>query len=425
MSLRSAQCQGWQSRYARAILDAVGAIVIGAGQAGLAVSRELCSRGIDNVVLEQSRTGQSWRDRWDSFTLVTPNWTLDLPGSPYDGDDPEGHVARDDIVAYLERYRDQWKLPVREGVRVDRLTPGVLNRFRLRTSIGDLDTDVVVVCTGAFQRPYRPATGVWPASLAVMDASEYRNPDHLPDGDVLVIGSGQTGCQFAEELHLAGRGVYLSCGRAPWAPRRLDGIDAVTWAHRVRFFDQPLSALPTPAARLTANPQTTGARGGHDLHYRTLQALGVRMLGRLSGVNGHRAGFVDDLGASVAFGDARWADLCTALRTDLPRLGYPVPELPTPDPFRYRPIEEIDLHGLGAVIFTSGFRPDYSWIDFDITDPLGFPITQDGRSTTVPGLYFCGVHFMRIRRSAFLFGIGDDATVVADQLATRPQPAAV
>lgn len=398
--------------------------MIGAGQAGLAVSRELSARQVGHVVLEQARTAQSWRTRWDSFTLVTPNWTLDLPGSPYDGDDPEGHVVRDDIVAYLERYRDRWHVPVREGVRVDQLARGTSSRFRLLTSEGELHADEVVVCTGSFQRPYRPASGVWPAGLAVIDASEYRNPDLLPPGDVLVIGSGQTGCQFAEELHLAGRGVYLSCGRAPWAPRRLDGVDAVTWAHRVRFFDQKLSDLPTATARLMANPQTTGARGGHDLHYRTLQALGVRMLGRLSGVNAHRAAFDDDLGASVAFGDARWADLCTALRTGLPPLGYTVPELPTPDPFRYDSVEELDLRRLGAVIYTSGFRPDYGWIDFDITDPLGFPITQDGSSPTVPGLYFCGVHFMRIRRSAFLFGIGDDASVVADQIATRPDAAA-
>jgi putative flavoprotein involved in K+ transport len=292
------------------------------------------------------------------------------------------------------------------------------------TSSGDLSADAVVVCTGAFQRPYRPPAGTWPDDLLVLDATEYRNPMQLPPGNVLVIGSGQTGCQLAEELHLSGRSVFLSCGRAPWGPRRLDEVDIVTWAHRVRFFDQRLDELPSPAGRLLANPQATGARGGHDLHFRTLQRLGVVLLGRLAGVSGHRADFVDDLGASVAFGDARWADLCAALRTGLPARGYPVPELPVADPFRYDPVDSIDLHGFGTVIFTSGFRPDYSWIDFDVTDSLGFPVTIDGASPTVPGLSFCGIHFMRVRRSGFLFGVGEDATLVAERVAASVCPTA-
>ena len=392
-------------------------VVVGAGQAGLSVSRELTDRGVEHVVLERARVAQAWRDRWDSFTLVTPNWTLCLPGTPYDGTDPEGHVARDDIVGYLQQYQQTWDVPVREGVRVDSVRAGRAARFTLETSEGELDADTVVVCAGAFQRPYRPPVGSFPPGLPVLDATSYRNPQALPDGRVLVIGSGQTGCQLTEELHLAGREVVLSCGRAPWGPRRLDNIDIVTWLHRIRFFDQRLADLPDMRIRLLANPQATGAAGGHDLHYRTLQHLGVTLAGRLVGVDDRHAIFADDLGASVAFGDARWADARAALTKGLPERGYPVPELPVPAPFRYTPVTAVDLADFGAVVFTTGFRPDLRWIEFPIRDALGYPVTIDGASPDVPGLYFCGVHFMRVRRSGFLFGVGEDAAIVADTIA--------
>jgi putative flavoprotein involved in K+ transport len=390
----------------------VSTVVVGAGQAGLAVSRALTELEVEHVVLERARVGQAWRDRWDSFTLVTPNWTMDLSGSPYAGDDPEGHVPRDEIVAYLEDYAAG--APIREGARVDALRAGAAARFQVSTSEGDLDASTVVVCTGAYQRQFRPAAvSGFPPGVLVLDAHDYRNPHALPDGQVLIVGSGQTGCQLAEELHFAGRDVFLACGRAPWVPRRLDGLDIVTWLTRTSFYDQNLAELPSPSARLLANVQTTGAGGGHDLHYRSLQSLGVWLLGRLAGVDGNRASFADDLGASVAFGDARWADSCQLMKAELPARGYAVPELPIPAPFTYDPVWELDLRAVGAVIVTSGFRPDYRWIDFPITDEMGFPITEDGASTIVPGLYFCGVHFLRTRRSSLLFGVSEDAAIVA------------
>ncbi|MFF5791274.1 NAD(P)-binding domain-containing protein [Paeniglutamicibacter sp. NPDC012692] len=392
-------------------------VIIGAGQAGLAVSRELGVRGVEHVVLERSRVAQAWRDRWDSFSLVTPNWTMDLPGTPYAGPDPEGHVSRDEIISYLENYRSTWDAPVREGVDVDSLRAASGSRFELATSLGRIAANNVVVCTGSFQKPYRPPTGVLPPGMPVIDALEYRNPAELPAGKVLVIGSGQTGCQLAEELFLAGREVFLSCGRAPWVPRRLDDVDTITWLARIGFFDQPLNSLPSPAGRLLANPQTTGAGGGRDLHFRTLQRLGVVLLGRLAGVNGHRASFVDDLGASVAFGDARWAEWRALLASELPTRGYAVPELPIADPFRYDPVTEVDLHDIGVVIYTTGFRPDYRWIELPVCDDMGFPITDAGTSPN-PGLFFCGVHFMRVRRSALMFGVGLDAAIVAASVAS-------
>ena len=291
-------------------------VVIGGGQAGLAVSHELWALGIEHVVLERDRVAETWRGRWDSFRLVTPNWTLDLPGAPYAGDDPDGFAPRDEIVDYLEQYAAD--LPVRTGIAVDGLEPGPTGGFLLRTSGGQRTADAVIVCTGAYQRPYRPPFGgEFPRDMAVLDAEGYRTPAALPAGRVLVVGSGQTGCQIAEELCQSGREVLLACGRAPWGPRRPAGRDIVTWLNETTWFRTPVSALPAPAARLFANIQTTGKDGGHDLHYRTLQAMGVELVGRLAGVDGHHVRFADDLAESVAWGDARDADIGQLLAAQL------------------------------------------------------------------------------------------------------------
>lgn len=402
-------------------------VVIGAGQAGLAVSHELSALGVDHVVLERGRVAQSWRDRWDSFCLVTPNWTMCLPGSPYAGDDPEDFARRDKIVHYLEGYATGFGAPVREGVDVERLLPGSTSRFLLRTSAGEIEADTVVVCSGAYQRPHRPtAAATLPTWLLGIDAVDYRNPAALPPGKVLVIGSGQTGCQISEELREAGRDVFLACGRAPWAPRRPGGRDIVTWLKETTFFDTPLDALPSPAARLLANLQVSGRRGGHDLNYRTLQEMGVQLLGHLARVEGHRAYFADDLADSVAFGDARYADIRQLLGDQLAAKGMPVPDLPDPPPFHASPPLELDLQDFSVVIFTAGFRPEYArWVHLPAFDATGYPLTHDGASTTVPGLFFCGVHFLRKRKSSLLFGVGEDAAIVAQSIVhARSQPAA-
>lgn len=400
--------------------DLVDVAILGAGQAGLAVAHELAAQGVETVVFERARVGQSWRDRWDSFTLVTPNWTLDLPGQPYAGDDPEGHVRRDEIVDYLQRYADRLPFAVCEGVTVRGLCPtGEEDRYRYRLSLtdGDLLARTVVVCTGSFGVPHSPvefgSTGV-----LALDATAYRSPGELPPGPVLVVGSGQTGCQLAEELHLSGREVVLSCGRAPWLARRIAGLDIVTWLSRTPFFDMPLAALSSPVARLGANPQTTGARGGHDLHYRTLQALGVRLVGRVAQTDRSRVRFADDLADSVAFGDARAAEVRELLR-GAPGIPLDAPELADPPPFHADSVPELDVSGFAAVITTSGFRPDYArWVDLPVFDQLGFPVT-DGDCAAAPGLYFCGVHFLQRRSSSLMFGVGRDATTVATAIAHR------
>ena len=397
-------------------------VVIGAGQAGLSVSHELTELGVEHVVLERGRVGQSWRDRWDSFCLVTPNWTVRLPGGAYDGNDPDGYMPRDDIVRHLERYGRSFDAPVREGVDVTRLERASDGSFLLQTNHGEMRATAVVLTTGAYQKPHRPAAvGALPRGLPVIDAEDYRNPEELRPGKVLIIGSGQTGCQIAEELHEAGRDVYLACGRASWLPRRLEGRDIVAWLAETPFFEGTLANLPSPLARFTANVQNTGHGGGHDLHYRTLQAMGVTLLGHFAAVDDERAVFATDLADSVAFGDARHAEIRETIAKSCAAQGRRAPNFPPVPAFEADPPGTIPLNDVGTVIVTSGFRPDYrSWTDFpDAFDDLGFPIHSDGASTVVPGLFFCGVHYLRKRKSSLFLGVGEDAAIVAGAVAAR------
>jgi len=400
--------------------ERLGAVVVGAGPAGLAMSCELSRRAIDHVVLERERVAQTWRGRWDSFCLVTPNWTLRLPDFPYDGDDPDGFMLRDGVVAYLERYAAAIGAPVQEGVEVTAVRQRAEGGLALDTSDGALDADTVVLATGAYQRPHRPsAAESLPADLLQIDVEDYRNPDELPAGAVLVVGSGQSGCQIAEELHRAGRDVHLACGRAPWAPRRIGDRDIVWWVHETGFLDQSVDALPEPRARLGANVLATGQGGGHDLHLRTLQAMGVTLLGHLLGAEGRRARFAPDLAETVAWGDERHAQIMGLVHKLVAERGLPPVEVPPPEPFDAAAPEELYLSGFGAVVFAAGFRPDHaSWVHCaGAFDELGYPIHEDGASATADGLHFVGVHFLRKRKSAIFLGIGEDAAIVADRVA--------
>jgi glycine/D-amino acid oxidase-like deaminating enzyme len=398
------------------------AVVVGGGQAGLVASRELSERGVDHVVLERSRIGQAWRDRWDSFCLVTPNWSVQLPGYPYDGDDPDGFMPRDEIVSYLERYAAAADAPVREGTEVVSLEPETGGGFAIQTSAGALSARSVIVATGAYQRPHRPpGAGSLPVDLAQIDVDDYRNEGSLPDGDVLVIGSGQSGCQVAEELVDAGRRVALSCGRAPWLPRRFGGRDVVWWAAETGFLDVSVGDLPSPEARLFANILSTGRDGGHDLNLRTLRARGVTLLGHFLGAHGGTARFAPDLAELQAWGDQRYRDFRELVRGYCARTGVEEPELPDPPPFDGSSPETIDLGPVGVVIHAGGFRPDYgTWLYVpEAFDDVGFPLHDEGASTVVPGLYFLGVHFLRKRKSSIFWGIGEDAAIVAERIAGR------
>jgi putative flavoprotein involved in K+ transport len=393
-------------------------VVIGAGQGGLSISQALSTAGREHIVLERGRIGQSWCERWDSFTLVGPNWTIRLAGSNYDGSDPDGFMPRDDIVKYLTHYATQTSAPVHAGVEVTSLARSG-DGFVLDSSAGTYRAREVVVATGGYQRQHRPRVVTELGDvLPVFDIADYRNPDLLPEGRVLVVGSGQSGCQIAEELALAGREVVLACGRAPWTPRRLGGHDVMWWIDGSKLAAMTLADLPGPIARLGANTQISGGAGGHDLNYRTLRALGVTLSGHLLGVRNQRVEFAADLADSVAFGDDRYRDFRAMVAELATQRGLAVPDLPDPAPFPPGPARDESVDDFGAVICATGYRPDYtSWVDLPVAfDDMGFPIQVDGSSTVVPGLHFMGIHFQRNRVSASLLGVGQDAELLARRM---------
>jgi putative flavoprotein involved in K+ transport len=276
------------------------------------------------------------------------------------------------------------------------------------------------VASGAYQSPHRPHAETLPASLTQLDVAGYRNPGSVAEGGVLIVGFGQSGGQLAEELQAAGRDVVLACGRAPWVPRRVGGRDVVWWVHAVGFLDQPVEALPDPSARLVANLQNSGQGGGHDLNYRTLRARGIELVGRFTGADDGRVTFADDLGASVAFGDAQYREFAGAVRRHAAEAGLPVPELGDPPPFDAAAATSLPVDRFATVIWAGGYRPAYGrWLPWpDAFDADGFPIHRDGQSTVVPGLHFVGVHFLRKRKSSLLIGVGEDAAIVAEDIAS-------
>lgn len=393
--------------------------IVGGGQAGLATSWHLARSGIEYVLLEAGRLAETWRSRrWDSFCLVTPNWAVRLPGANYAGDDPDGFMSLAELIAFFESWAASFKPPVRDNTHVSSLDADSKGRFVLSVPGGKVLARTVVVASGAYQRAHRPAGAEsLPKHLHQVMAEDYHNPAALPPGNVLIVGSGQTGSQLAEELHEAGRRVFIACGRCPWWPRRLDDRDIVWWAMQSGFMDRTPDQLPSPAARLVGNPQMSGHDRGHDLNFRTLQALGVELVGRFLGVDGSTIHFADDLAVSVDFGDAWWADFRGRLDDHCARTGTTKPECEVPAPMRIKTRTELDIvrDGIGTVIWTTGYRPEYGWVRFPVFDDMGFPIQVDGR-TSVPGLYFVGVHWMRKNKSAILYGVGEDAAVVAQHI---------
>src|SRR5438128_4723753 len=388
--------------------------IIGAGQAGLATSWYLTQANVDHVILEAGRVAETWRTRrWDSFCLVTPNWTVKLPGGEYAGPDPDGYMNLTELVDHFQLWANSFHAPVQESCSVAALDPDS-NNFVLTTSSGKIRARTVVVASGGYQRAHLPPNANQiPDSVIQILAEDYTNPDAIPPGAVLIVGSGQTGCQLAEELHQAGRKVILSCGRCPWAPRRMGGQDLVWWVVESGWWQRTPAQLPLLAARLLGNPQTTGHHGGRALTYRAPHTAGVELVGRYLGANDRKVHFADDLALSIQAGDDLARTFMRWVATLCEKRGLAVPwEVPPSAGFAGRTEADLEKEGITTVIWTAGYRPDFDWVHLPVFDEMKFPIQVDGRSA-VPGLYFMGVHFQRKAQSAVLYGVGEDAELVA------------
>ncbi len=402
-------------------------VVVGAGQAGLATSYWLTRHGYAHLVLESStRPGHVWHDdRWDSFTLVTPNWTVRLPGAEYIGDEPDGFLPRDEIVAYLARYAAEFNLPIQYGMRVNTVEQTDDGwRYRVRTTQADYEADNVVIATGAFQRPKIPGySAEFPASVTQLHTGAYRRPEALEPGAVLIVGSGQSGCQIAEELYQSGRRVYLSVGRAARIPRRYRGLDANAWMYLLGLFERTVEQLPNPHARFEANPHLTGKDGGHSLNLHAFARDGVTLLGHLRAVRDGRIVLAGDLKGSLAEVDKKEAEFSSAVDTYILRIGMDAPaeELPRLTyGYAQDDIGEVDLAAadIRTVIWAGGYSHDFSLVKLPVVDDMGYPMQSAG-ITRYPGLYFVGLPWLRTKASGLFFGVGADAAWIAGDITRR------
>jgi putative flavoprotein involved in K+ transport len=397
-------------------------IVIGAGQAGLSLSRHLAAHSRAHVVLERGRIGERWRSRWESLRLLTPGW-LNLLDGGADAVDANGFSARADFVGYLESYAYSFRAPVRELVEVlavERRGDG----FRVETDGGTWRARRVVVATGDAAEPRVPhVAAAAPRGLRQLHASRYWSPAQLPPGGVLVVGAGPSGQQIAAELLRAGRNVVLAVGRHARVPRRYRGRDIWCWLRELGYLEQTLDEVPNPAAsRRAPSLVLTGANGGEQLDLAVLYGLGVTIAGRLQGFAEGRAVFADDLGASVADAELRMRRILGRIDSHL--AGGDVPSEHVPHVALAQPPVELDLAaaGISTLIWATGYRREYPWLHVPVLDAGGEIEHRDG-ITAVAGLYVLGLKFQRRRASHFIGGVGADAAVLA-RLIARTQPTA-
>jgi putative flavoprotein involved in K+ transport len=405
-------------------------IVIGAGHAGLSTSHYLTRAGVTHLVLEAGRVGERWRtSRWDSFTLVTPNWMCRLPDYPYAGDDPDGFMSREGVVTYLRGYAESFGAPVREGVRVTSVQKHPGGRGYTAVTEGEVyETPVVVVASGFFEHPKIPAEAATLApDIRQIHSSEYKSPDALAPGAVMVVGSGQSGCQIAKELQESGRHVYLSTGSAGRIPRRYRGKDINWWMAQLGRFDKTVDQLNSPREKFAGNPHLSGSRGGQTLNLHRFARDGMTLLGRLRTVSGHHATFASDLKDNLAKADKMAADLRRGVDDYINKHGM---DSPTPDAgntddyegddaYRQKEILELDLRlsDIGTIVWAAGFNVDYSFVNIPVFDDDGYPIQQRG-VTAYPGLFFMGVHYQYKNGSDLFYGVGEDAAHVAAAIIT-------
>ncbi|MGI0490821.1 MSMEG_0569 family flavin-dependent oxidoreductase [Alkalinema pantanalense CENA528] len=401
-------------------------VIVGGGQAGLAMSYCLKERGIDHLIFEKNQIGYAWREkRWDSFCLVTPNWQCQLPGFPYPGNDPQGFMVKDEIVQYIQAFAASFEPPIREGVAVSRLWKDEThNRFELETSIGTYTADQVVIATGGYHLPKIPRMAErLPATVQQIHASEYKNPDALPPGAVLVVGTGQSGCQIAEDLHLAGRIVHLSVGSAPRSPRRYRGKDVVDWLDQMGYYDLPIDEHPQKdKVRAKANHYLTGRDGGREIDLRQFAKEGMQLHGRLQRIDGTQLQFNPDLKQHLDQADA----VCESIKQTIDKfIAKNHLDAPTEPPYQpvWQPTEEhlaieIVAANIQTVIWCTGYQTDFSWVDMPVFNGKGYPSHERG-VTPIWGLYFLGLPWLYTWGSGRFSGIARDAVYLADYLTAR------
>ena len=402
-------------------------VIIGAGSAGLATSYFLTERNIAHVVLERGLVGNTWDvERWDGFHLVNPNWAVRLPGFHYSGTEPDGYLSKIETVDYLQNYAKHFGAPVRTGVDIANLER-VGHRYLLTSSSGERHrARCVVVATGAFGVPKIPnyATSL-SRSISQIHSADYKNPASLAQGGVLVVGSGQSGAQIAEELYEAGKTVWLSVGNAGRRPRRYRGRDSSWWNYTMGSFDKTIENVESiDDARYGASSHTSGAKGGHDIYLREMAKNGVTLVGPVTGGEIYSLSLRTDLAEILKGVDEHPVNWMRNVDEYVEKNGMQVPPDDTvapPDIQDWPKGESPDSlnlveAGIKTIVWSTGFKYDFDWIKLPITGDHNYPNQHRG-VTDYPGLYFMGLQWMYGSKSAQFIGVGEDAEYVANHVA--------
>ena len=405
-------------------VDVVETLVVGGGQAGLAMSGHLGRRGLPHLLVERHRIGERWRsERWDSLVANGPAWHDRFPGLGFTGVDPDGFPSRDQIVGYLETYARQVAAPIRCGVEVRTVRHTADGAgFRAETSEGVIEARNLVAATGPFQRPLVPDLVPAGAPLAQVHSASYRNPGQLAPGAVLVVGAGSSGVQIADELLRAGRRVFLSIGPHNRPPRRYRGRDYCWWLGALGKWDARTRGPGTEHVTIAVS----GAHGGQTVDFRRLAGRGIVLLGRAEGFGDGVLRFAPDLRHNIARGDADYLSVLDEADAYAAREGLDIPEEPEarrmePDPpCLADPIRALDLAeaGIGTIIWATGYALDFGWLQVDAFDGQGRPAHHDGVAA-VPGLYFLGLPWLSNRSSSFIWGVWRDAERLAAHIEAR------
>jgi len=404
-------------------VERVETLVIGGGQAGLVMSHRLKQRGLSHLVLERHRIAERWRsERWDGLKFQFPNWSVRLPEFSFPHSDPDAFSGTDAIVDFIDAYAAFVAPPIRCGVEATRLRRrDGGSGFITETTDGSIEAENVVVATGPYQRAQIPDL-LRDDAIFQVHASRYKNPEQLPPGAVLVAGAGASGAQIAEELHRAGRRVFLSVGRHTRLPRRYRGRDLIWWLSELGI-DQTTTEQRGPSRLL---PVISGAYGGHTIDFRRFAACGMTLLGRLKAARDGVLEIAPDLAGSLANGDVVYATFLNMVDAHVQLHGLDFPDEPAaraqlPDPpCVSAPWLRVDVgaENINAVIWATGYGVDFGWIDVPVLDAHGEPVHRNG-ITDIPGLYFLGLQWLARMKSSFLSGVGDDAAVLADHIAGR------
>ena len=406
--------------------ERIDTVIIGGGHAGLTMSYFLSQRGREHVILERGRVGERWRsERWDSFCFQFPNWTIELPGYKYQCDDPEAFAPGREVVRFIEDYAAFIKAPTRCGVEVTSLErAGGSSRYLLSTNSGAIEAANVVIATGPYQLPVIPAMSMQvPNNIFQVHSNAYRNPAQLPPGAVLVVGSGASGCQIADDLNQSGRQVHLSVGRHSRVPRRYRGKDFAYWGAALKRPEQIVDTVPAHL-RKGSEVLLTGTNGGYDVDLRAMAARGVVLLGRLQGIKDSELILAEDLTQNLAKGDESLENFKRAVDDYVTKNGldFPAEREPGVEPNIPSPVSRLNLKdaGIGAIVWASGFSCDFDFVKLPIFDESGEPVHRRG-VTQFPGIYFLGLRWLYKRKSAFLLRASgaEDAVYLAEQIAAR------